>query len=69
MFDLSDMKDQLKSLFDEHWRLWAGLAFMAMAMAAIEYDEIIVPRVNRISDAWSSVTADFGRKLSSSLTL
>jgi hypothetical protein len=39
------------------------MAFMALAMASIQYDEIIAPGVGRISDAWNSATSDLGRSL------
>ena len=61
MFD--DLKATLRSLFDTQFRLWAGMAFMALAMASIQYDEIIAPNVGRITDAWSSATTDLGRSL------
>jgi hypothetical protein len=61
MFD--DLKATLRSLGDKQLRLWAGMAFMALAMASIQYDENIAPSVGRISDAWSSATTDLGRSL------
>ncbi len=63
--DLNEMKQKLRSVFDGQYRVWAGLAFMLLAMAAIEYDEIIAPEVSRFSDAWGSVATDFSRRLSS----
>lgn len=66
MFDISmhvsEAKRRLSDLIDVQWRTLAGLAFMALAMAAIEYDEFIAPGVNRLSDGWSSVATDFGRR-------
>lgn len=62
---VDDMKTTLRSLCDTQVRLWAGMAFMALAMAAIQYDEIIAPSVGRISDAFSSATSDLGRTLAS----
>jgi hypothetical protein len=61
MFD--DLKATLRSLGDRQLRLWAGMAFMALALISIQYDEIIAPGVGRISDAWNSATADLGRSL------
>ncbi len=61
MFD--EMKVALRHVCDAQVRIWAGMAFMALAMAAIQYDEIIAPNVSRVSDAWSSATADLGRSL------
>jgi hypothetical protein len=65
MIDLSGLRTHAKILFDMQWRRLAGFAFMALAMAAIEYDEFIAPEVNRISDAFSNVATDFSRKLAS----
>lgn len=62
---LSDLKQQMRSLLDAQMGALGGLAFMALAMAAIQYDEIIAPEVNRISDAWSMAATDFSKKLSS----
>lgn len=42
----------------------AGIAFVTMAMAAIQYEERIAPGVDRLSDGLSNV-ADFSRKLTS----
>jgi hypothetical protein len=60
-----NVKATLRSLRDTQFRLWAGMAFMALAMASIQYDEIIAPGVGRISDAWNSATTDLGRTLAS----
>lgn len=62
---LDDLKATLRSLGDTQFRLWAGMAFMALAMVSIQYDENIAPSVGRISDAWSSATTDIGRSLAS----
>ena len=62
---IEDLKATLSSLFDTQFRLWAGMAFMVLAMASIQYDEIIAPGVGRISDAWNSATTDLGRTLAS----
>ena len=59
------MRQTLLKLYETQFRMWAGLAFMLAAMAAIEYDEIIAPEMNRISDAWGSVATDFSRRLAS----
>ncbi len=59
------MRQTLRKLYETQFRMWAGLAFMLAAMAAIEYDEIIAPEMNRISDAWGSVATDFSRRLAS----
>lgn len=63
--DWIDTKERLQSAFDGHVRRWAGAAFVALALFAIEYDEFILPEMNRLSDAWGSVATDLGRKLAS----
>ena len=69
MFDfnlaLNGVRDGLGRLFDTHWRALAGAAFMCMAMAAIEYDEVIAPKVERLSDGWSTAATDLSRRLAS----
>lgn len=65
MIDWVDAKERLRDAFDAHWRRWAGAGFMALAMFAIEYDEVIAPGVGRISGAWDSIATDVGRKLAS----
>lgn len=62
---INDLKATLRSLGNTQFRLWAGMAFMVLAMASIQYDEIIAPGVGRISDAWNSATSDLGRTLAS----
>lgn len=62
---VQELKSTLRGLFDRQLRLWAGMAFMALAMASIQYDEIIAPGVGRISDAWNSAATDLGRTLAS----
>jgi hypothetical protein len=62
---IDDLKAMLRSLCDTQVRLWAGMAFMVLAMASIQYDERIAPGVGRISDAWNAVTSDLGRSLAS----
>ncbi len=62
---VNNVKATLRSLCDTQLRLWAGMAFMVLAMASIQYDEIIAPGVGRISDAWSSAASDLGRTLAS----
>ena len=64
VIDLDEAKQKVRRLFNAQWRVLAGVAFMALAMAAIQYDEVIAPEVARLSDGWSTV-ADFSRKLTS----
>jgi hypothetical protein len=61
----AELKQRARRLLDAQWRALAGVAFMCLAMAAIQYDEIIAPEVARLSDGWSSAAAGLGRKLSS----
>ena len=65
LFDTAELKHNVRSAFDKQWRMWAGLVFMALAIFAIQYDEVIAPEVNRLSDNWSTVATDFSRKLAS----
>jgi hypothetical protein len=60
-----ELKATLHSLFDAQFRLWAGMAFVVLAMASIQYDERIAPGVERISDAWNTAASDLGRSLAS----
>ena len=62
---VQELRATLRSLFDTQFRLWAGMAFMTLALASIQYDEIIAPGVGRISDAWNSATSDLSRTLAS----
>jgi len=63
--DLNTIKQALRPIIDAQWRAVAGLAFMALAMAAIQYDEIIAPEVSRLSDSFGSVATDMSRRLAS----
>lgn len=62
---LDDLKAALQRLGDRQFRLWAGMAFVVLAMASIQYDEFIAPGVGRISEALNSATSDLGRTLAS----
>lgn len=62
---LSDLKQTLRDAFDAQFRLWAGAVFMALALVSIQYEEIIAPGVNRLSDAWGHAASDVGRRLTS----
>jgi len=62
---LSDVKQQMRGVWDAQMRIFGGLAFMALAMAAIQYDEIIAPELSRVSDSWSTAATDFSKKLTS----
>lgn len=62
---LNDLRETLRSTFDAQFRVWAGLAFMALAMAAIQYDEVVAPRVHGLSDGFGAIASDMSRKLSS----
>jgi len=58
---LRDGRERLRSVLDAQWRVCAGAAFVVLALASIQYDEIIAPGMNHFSDACS----DFGRRVSS----
>ena len=68
LFDTAELKHNVRSAFDKQWRMWAGLVSIALAIFAIQYDEVIAPEVNRFSEGWTTVATDFSRKLAS-LTL
>jgi hypothetical protein len=63
--DLNDIRESVRSAFDTQVRVWAGIAFMLMAMAAIQYDEIVAPKVHGLSDGIGSVATDMSRRLAS----
>lgn len=65
VIDLSGVKSWLHDFADAQWRTLGGLAFMIIAMAAIQYDELVAPEMNRLSDSWSTAATDFSRKLAS----
>lgn len=65
LIDTNELKQRLRTAFDKHWRNWAGLAFMAVAMVSIQYDEVIAPEVDRLSGNWSNVATDFSKRLAS----
>lgn len=60
-----ELKQSFRSTFDRHWRGLAGLAFMILAMAAIQYDEQVAPELARLNDGFSHVATDFSKKLAS----
>lgn len=62
---LSDMKQTMRSAWHSQYRIWAGLAFMALAMVAIQYDEVLAPRVNGLSDGFGAIASDMSRRLTS----
>ena len=62
---LIELKQNFHSAFDTHWRGLAGLAFMVLAMASIQYDEQVAPELARLNDGFSPVATDFSKKLAS----
>ena len=62
---LIELQQNFRSAFDTHWRGLAGLAFMVLAMAAIQYDEHLAPELNRLNDGISQVDTNFTNKLAS----
>lgn len=61
-FVLGGARETIRRAFSAQYRMFAGLAFLMLALAAIQYDEQIAPGVSRVSDAWASAT-QIGRKL------
>jgi hypothetical protein len=62
---LIELKQNLRSMCDAQWRVFAGLAFMILAMAAIQYEEQVAPELTRLNDGFSHVATDFSKKLAS----
>ena len=62
---LSDLKQRLRDWRDAQVRFWAGAAFVMLAMASIQYEEVIAPGVSRVNDVLSGATDEFRTKLSS----
>lgn len=62
---LSGFKTKMRSALDGAVRFWAGAAFVVLAMASIQYEEVIAPGVSQMGDALLGVTADFRTRLSS----
>lgn len=62
---LSDMKQTMRSAWHSQYRVWAGLAFMALAMVSIQYDEVLAPKVHGLSDGFGAIASDMGRRLTS----
>lgn len=60
-----ELKQNFRSAFDTHWRGLAGLAFMVLAMASIQYDERLAPELSRLNDGFSHAATDFSKKLAS----
>ena len=60
-----ELKQNFRSAFDVQWRGLAGLAFMVLAMAAIQYDEQVAPELARLNNGFSHAATDFSKKLSS----
>ena len=60
-----ELKQNFRSAFDAHWRGLAGVAFMVMATATIQYDERLAPELTRLNDGFSHAATDFSKKLAS----
>jgi hypothetical protein len=60
-----ELKQNLRSVFDTQFRLWAGLGFMFLATATIQYEERLAPELTRLNDGFSHVATDFSKKLAS----
>jgi hypothetical protein len=62
---LIELKQNIANMFDAQFRTWAGLAFMILATATIQYDERLAPELNRLNDGFSHAATDFSKKLAS----
>jgi len=62
--DLYDLRDTLRSLVAAHARAWVGAAFVASAMVSIQYEEVFAPHMSRITNMWTTTTADLSRRIS-----
>ena len=62
---LSDMRQITRSAWHSQYRVWAGLAFMALAMVSIQYDEVVAPKVHGLSDGFGAIASDMSRRLTS----
>lgn len=58
-----ELKQTLRSVFDTQLRQWAGIGFMLLAMATIQYEERLAPELTRLNDGFSHVATDFSKKL------
>ncbi len=65
VIDLSGVKQKLRRVMDANWRTLGGVIFVILAMVSIQYDEHVAPEVSRLSDGWTTVATDFGRRLAS----
>lgn len=65
VFDLSGVKQAMQNAVDVSIRVLGGYAFVVLAAASIQYDEIIAPEVARLSDGWSTTASDFSKRLTS----
>lgn len=63
------MRSQLRRMFDAPLARLAGVAFVALAMMSIEYDEVIAPGVSRLSEACAAAAHGVSRKLATSFAL
>ncbi|MBI3437364.1 MAG: hypothetical protein HY054_01700 [Proteobacteria bacterium] len=62
--DLHDLREHFDSVIAAQARTWMGAAFVAAAMFSIQYEEVLAPHVERISNAWNATTADISRRIS-----
>lgn len=60
-----ELKQNIRNMFDAQFRVWAGLAFMILATATIQYEERLAPELTRLNDGFSHVATDFSKKLAS----
>jgi hypothetical protein len=62
---LNGMQQGLRRAWNAQYRVLAGLAFMALAMVAIQYDEVLAPKVHGLSDGFGAIASDMSRRLTS----
>jgi hypothetical protein len=65
MFAFSATKQRLRAAVASMFHAGAGVAFMLMAMFAIQYEEFVAPELARVGDAWGSAATEAGKRLMS----
>lgn len=65
MFAFSATKQRLRAISAHMFHGCAGVAFMLMAMFAIQYEEFVAPELARVTDAWGTAATEAGKRLMS----
>lgn len=63
MFGLVSLKVIVQSALGAVMSALAGLAFIVMASAAIQFDEAIAPQLTKLAQGLDAVAADVGRRM------